>query len=257
MANDTSKTDIAMTYCPFLAVGAERPSRWLVTCDHATNLVPEFVSGGSLGLGRDDMERHIAYDPGASGVAAEIARLLDAPCICSNFSRLVIDPNRSPDDPTLIMKISDRTIIPGNRHVDASEKEMRLDLCYWPYHRRLAEMASRQSNTIIVSIHSFTKQYRGRRRRPWDIGILYSADNRLALPLLERLRLEGDICVGENEPYAGGFHGDAIERHAIACKRAGVLIEIRNDLIASAGRQIDWGRRLAPMLVQSAEDSGI
>ena len=251
------KHDIAMTYCPFLVVGAERPSRWLVTCDHATNLIPEFVNQGSLGLDRDDMERHIAYDLGAAGVAAEIARLLDAPYIFANFSRLVIDPNRSPDDPTLVMKISDGTVIPGNRHVDASETETRLRLCYWPYQNRLAEMASRQDDTIIVSIHSFTKRYRGRRRRPWDIGILYSTDSRLALPLLEQLRDEGDICVGENEPYAGGLHGDAIERHAISHNRANTLIEIQNDLIGSAQQQIDWGQRLAPMLAQSAEASGV
>lgn len=249
--------DNPMTYQPYLIEGAERPSRWLVTCDHASNLVPDFINGGTLGLAKADMERHIAYDVGAAGVARALGRLLDAPVICSNFSRLVIDPNRGEDDPTLLMKLYDGTIIPGNRHADADELERRLNRLYRPYHTTLAEMAARQPGTIICSVHSFTRQFIGRPPRPWHIGLLYAVDDRLAKPLLTRLRLEDDLCVGDNEPYSGHLAGDAIARHAIAYERPNILLELRNDLVETPQAQVHWAERLAPMLTEAAGLAGV
>src|SRR6056297_2285545 len=111
-----------MTYQPFHLHGAGRRSRWVISCDHATNTVPPSVGGGDLGLNPPDMERHIAYDVGAAGVTRALADLLDAPAVLSNFSRLVIDPNRGTDDPTVLMKLYDGTVIPANRHADTAEK---------------------------------------------------------------------------------------------------------------------------------------
>ena len=246
-----------MTYQPFEIEGAERPARWLVTCDHAANTVPEFVNGGTLGLEGADMARHIAYDVGAAGVTRALAQRLNAPAILSNFSRLVIDPNRGEDDPTLLMKLYDGTIIPGNRHAGRDELEQRLNRCYRPYHTALAQLAGRQSDTVIVSVHSFTRQLNGHTPRPWHIGLLYAADDRLARPLLARLHAESDLCVGENEPYGGHLPGDAIARHAIAYERPNILIELRNDLIESEEDQAAWAERLAPILQGALEDAGL
>ncbi len=246
-----------MTYQPFMIEGGTRPSRWLVTCDHAYNTVPPFVRGGDLGVAPEDMARHIAYDIGAAGVARELARLLDAPAILANFSRLVIDPNRGEDDPTLLMKLYDGTIIPGNRHADADELELRLNRCYRPYHTALAELAARREDTVIVSVHSFTRQLRARPPRPWHLGLLYAADARLARPLLKRLEQEGDLCVGDNQPYGGHLPGDSIARHAIAYERPNILLELRNDLIETEAEQISWAKRLAPMLIDAAETAGV
>ena len=115
-----------ISWSPVHILGEERASRWLVICDHATNRVPDSVGDGSLGISDEDMARHIAYDPGAAGVSIRLAEKLDAPCVLSNFSRLVIDPNRGEDDPTLVMRLYDGTIIPTNRHVDEAEVERRL-----------------------------------------------------------------------------------------------------------------------------------
>ena len=246
-----------MTYQPYLIEGADRPARWLVTCDHASNIVPDFVGGGTLGLDPADMARHIAYDVGAAGVARALGRLLDAPVICSNFSRLVIDPNRGEDDPTLLMKLYDGTIIPGNRHADAAELERRLNKLYRPYHTALAQMAARQEDTIICSVHSFTRQFLGRPPRPWHVGLLYAVDDRLAKPLLKQLQSETDLCVGDNEPYSGHLAGDAIARHAIAYERPNILLELRNDLVESAEAQEAWASRLAPMLEDAAQEAGV
>ncbi len=111
-----------------------------------------------------DMARHIAYDVGAAGLARALGAALDSPVICSDFSRLVIDPNRGEDDPTLVMKLYDGTIIPANRHVDAAEIERRLDTLYRPYHAAYAELAARQPDTVILAIHSFTPCLKGRSR---------------------------------------------------------------------------------------------
>ncbi len=248
--------DAIMTYVPYHLHGETRPGRWLVTCDHATNMVPPQINGGDLGLHRTDMERHIAYDVGAYGVAQELGVLLDAPVLASNFSRLVIDPNRGADDPTLLMKLYDGSVIAANRHADAAEIERRMELCYRPYDAELARMTA-LPHAILLSIHSFTRQLRGREPRPWHVGVLYAEDDRLARPLLSLLEAERDLCVGANEPYGGHLPGDAIDRHAIRTGRPNVLIEIRNDLIADSEGQRHWAQRLAPILERALAESGL
>lgn len=243
-----------MTYTPFLVHGETRPGRWLITCDHATNTVPPHVGGGSLGLAREDMERHIAYDVGAYDVAQHLGVLLDSPVIASNFSRLVIDPNRGEDDPTILMKLYDGSVIPGNRLADARERQRRMGLTYRPYHRELARLAARPG-AVILAIHSYSRQLRGHEPRPWHVGVLYAGDDRLARPFLHLLHDAGDMTVGDNEPYAGHLPGDAIDTHAIAFGRPNALIELRNDLIADHHGQKAWAERLAPLLQQALSDS--
>ncbi len=202
-----------------------------------------------LGLPAAEMDRHIAYDIGAAGVTEALAERLDSPAILTDFSRLVIDPNRGEDDPTLLMRLYDGTMIPANRHADAAEIERRLELCHRPYHARLRGSrgaASRHGRSARST--RFTPRLNGRRPRPWHVGILYADDDRLARPLIERLRAEPDLCVGDNEPYAGHLPGDAIDRHALAHGRLNVLIELRQDLIETPQAQQAWARRLAPIL---------
>lgn len=245
-----------MTYTPCFIHGEDRPGRWLVTCDHATNTVPPDIGGGSLGLPREDMERHIAYDVGAAGVAQHLGVLLDSPVITSNFSRLVIDPNRGEDDPTLLMKLYDGSVIPQNRTADAAERERRLNACHRPYHRELARLAA-LPHMVYLAIHSFTRQLRGRDPRPWHVGVLHTEDDRLARPLIDLLGGEPDLTVGDNEPYSGHLPGDAVDRHASAFNRPNVLIEVRNDLIADHDGQKAWAERLAPLLTRALDLSGV
>lgn len=246
-----------MTYLPFSVDGAARTGRWLVLCDHASNHVPDFVNGGTLGVAADDMARHIAFDPGAAGVSRALAAALDGPAILSNFSRLVIDPNRGEDDPTLIMQLYDGTIIPGNRGISDLNAAERLMRCHRPYHAAVADLAAARAAPVIVSVHSFTPQLRGRPPRPWQIGLLYAADTRLAHPLLARLRAVPDLAVGDNQPYTGHLPGDTIDRHAIAHARPNVLIELRNDLIETDAQQRAWGARLAALLQETLQATGI
>lgn len=236
--------------------GEDRPGRWLVTCDHASNRVPPWVAGGNLGLPPEDMARHIAWDPGAAGVARALGRMLDSPVICSDFSRLVIDPNRGEDDPTLVMRLYDGSVIPANRRITPAEIRERLDRLYRPYHAAYARLAARRADTVILAIHSFTRCLTGRPPRPWQVGVLYShLDERLSHPLIARLVAEGDLCVGDNEPYSGHLPGDAIDRHALVPGRQNTLIEVRNDLIATAEGQEAWAARLVPILTAALQDA--
>ena len=240
---------------PFHLEGEDRPGRWLVTCDHASNRVPDWVSGGDLGIAAEDMARHIAWDVGAAGLARALAERLDSPAILSGFSRLVIDPNRGEFDPTLVMRLYDGTIIPANRRLTADDIEERLARLYRPYHAAYACLADRRPDTVILAVHSFTPCLKGRSPRPWHVGVLHSpVDGRLSRALIARLQAEADICTGDNEPYSGHLPGDAIDRHALAHGRQNTLIELRNDLIATPEDQARWADRLAPLLTQALED---
>lgn len=192
--------------------------------------------------------RHIAYDIGALGVSRALGEALNAPVISTNFSRLVIDPNRGEADPTLLMRIYDGSVIPGNRHAGAEEKARRLNAYHRRYHDALERLAARRHDTVIVAVHSFTPQLQGRPPRPWHLGILHAHDTRLSDPLIGLADAEPDLCVGRNQPYFGHLPGDAIDRHALAHGRQNTLIELRNDLIETETQQAAWGARLAPML---------
>lgn len=226
----------------------------LLLCDHASNALPPDY--GTLGLGTADLARHIAWDIGARGVTLGLSDLFEAPAILSRHSRLLIDPNRGEDDPTLIMKLYDGSVIEGNRHVDAAETARRITAYHRPYHAAIAAaLDGAQAEGIeprLVSIHSFTPQLRGRAPRPWHVGVLWDSDDRIAAPLLERLRAEDELVVGDNEPYSGRLRGDTLWRHGICRGLPHVLIEIRNDLIADAAGQAAWtallGRCLADVL---------
>ena len=255
LSGTTRLSDSRMTSldkdAPFWVIGADWPGPWLITCDHATNRVPSEV--GSLGLPQDDMARHIAYDIGAFGVCLALADALKSPMIATNFSRLVIDPNRGEDDPTLLMRLYDGSVIPGNAQADQHEKTLRLNAYHRPYHAAYAELATKAQ--AICAVHSFTPQLKSRPPRPWQIGILHADDTRLSDPFIARLAAEPDLIVGRNEPYSGHLPGDSIDRHALAFGRHNTLIELRQDLIETQDQQSAWATRLAPMLTAALGDA--
>jgi len=225
----------------------------VLLCDHARNAVPPEV--GALGVPEEDMARHIAWDVGARGVTLGLAARLGAGAVMSTFSRLVIDPNRGEDDPTLVMKLYDGTMIPGNRHVGPEEVERRKAAYWRPYHaairRALDAVTGAGEVPVLVSIHSFTPQFKGRAWRPWHVGLLWDKDDRLLRPLLARLEAEEDIVVGDNEPYTGQLLGDCMWQHGTSRGFPHILIEVRNDLIETPEGQEEWAERLAPLIRDS------
>jgi len=223
----------------------------LILCDHAENTIPPAFD--RLGLKEEDLHRHIAFDLGAAAVAEQLAKRLGAPAILSCFSRLLIDPNRGLDDPTLIMQVADGLIVPGNVGLDAAAIQARLATFYTPYHqaieRALNSAIDMGRPPVIVSVHSFTQAWKGV-PRPWGAGILWDKDPRLAVPLLEALRSIPGLEVGDNVPYSGQLKGDTLYRHGTARGLAHALIELRQDLILGADGQAEWAARLAQALGQ-------
>ena len=236
----------------FETLFAAAASPVLVLCDHASRRIPADFDDNDLGLHLSDLERHISHDVGALDLARIIAQRLDATVVASRFSRLLVDANRGENDPTLIMKLYDGSIIPGNRQVGPRETEERLARFHRPYHgeiRRLVEAKAAAGHVpVLVSIHSFTPQLRGRATRPWHIGVLWHGDDRLARPFMQALDRAEDICVGDNEPYSGGLPGDTLNVHGMKRGLPHVLIEFRNDLIADETGQQEWAGKILPAL---------
>lgn len=221
----------------------------LLICDHASNRLPRGY--GTLGLPAAAFERHIAYDLGAAALTEALARRLNAPAILAGFSRLLIDANRGEDDPTLIMALSDGAIIAGNHPLLPRERQRRISQFYAPYHAAIKEALDRGialgHSPRIYSFHSFTPVWRGR-PRPWHVGVLWNRDDRIARPLLEALRCEGDLVVGDNEPYSGALDGDCLDRHGTKRGLPHVLIEIRQDLIIDEEGVGAWAARLGRII---------
>ncbi|MCX7339842.1 MAG: N-formylglutamate amidohydrolase [Hyphomicrobiales bacterium] len=227
----------------------------LVLCDHASNAIPPELDG--LGLPPAQRQRHIAYDIGAAWVSRRLAARLGCPALLSTFSRLLIDPNRGRDDPTLVMRLSDGAIVPGNATLDEAGIAARIARYYEPYDAAIADalVAALAAGCppAIISVHSFTPVWRGQ-PRPWHIGLLWDRDDRLTKPLFAALRAEPGLIVGDNEPYAGWLEGDTIDRHATRAGLPNVLIELRQDLIAARVDAEVWADRLAEMLLPILAD---
>ena len=244
---DTASPDLPPGDAAFEHIGGR--GSLIILCDHATNRIPSEY--GCLGLPAPELNRHIAYDIGAAALTRALAARLEARAVLSGFSRLLIDPNRGLDDPTLVMRLSDGTVVPGNARIDQTERARRIARFYRPYDQAVAEsiraVEAERLRPILFSIHSFTPFWKGW-PRPWHAGVLYGRDARLATPLLALLREDPGLLVGDNEPYGGQLEGDTLDRHAVRQNRLHVLLEVRQDLIASEGGVLAWTERLAPIL---------
>jgi len=234
----------------------ERPagtSPCFFTCDHAGNALPARL--GQLGLTAAELTRHIAWDIGIAEVAQRLSHQLDAFLIMQTYSRLVIDANRPPGTPQSIVTLSERTQISGNEQLSEAEAARREREIFRPYHDRIrdeldARAASRRP-TVLVSLHSFTPSFM-ERSRPWHAGVLYQRDARIGHALLELLRADPELVVGDNEPYAVNDDTDyTVVTHGEKRGLAHVEIEIRQDLISTNEGQDAWATRLAQLLPQT------
>ena len=206
----------------------------LLLCDHASNAVPPGL--GSLGLAPALFGTHIAHDIGAATVTRSLAAAYRAPALLGVWSRLVIDLNRGADDPTIVMKLSDGSIIPGNRDAGPDEVARRIAQWHSPYHAAITmALDTIGPGAVIVSIHSFTPAWKGV-PRPWEVGVLYDSDARLAAPLMRRLE------------------GDTLNVHGIRRGLPHVLIEIRQDLIGNDAAAQEFAARLKPILDMALAD---
>ena len=234
---------------PVIVENGDGAGDLVIVCEHASNAVPARYAG--LGLAAEALTSHIAWDPGALAVARHLAEGFDAPIVRATMSRLVIDCNRPLDAPDLIVSEADSIVVPGNRIGD-EERARRFAMVHQPFHAALGRMiADRRAMgrlTALISVHSFTPFLHGQ-TRPWDVGIIFGGDRRLADLLIKSLKDEVSLVVGVNEPYSPAdrvFYTH--ERHAEPLNLPSVMIEIRNDLIADSANQQAMAERLAGAL---------
>jgi predicted N-formylglutamate amidohydrolase len=239
---------------PVVIVNEAGRSPVLLLSEHAGRRIPKAL--GSLGLPASELERHIAWDIGAEGLARGLSEKLDAALVLQRYSRLVYDCNRPPESPGAMPEVAESTPVPGNRDLTAEQRDARTEALYRPFHAAVArlidEREARRQGTILVTVHSFTPVFKGV-PRTLDLGLLHDSDARLADRLLQAFETEPDLVVRRNDPYGpqdGVTH--TLLLHAIPRGLDNVMLEVRNDLIADAAGEQRMAERLAPLLSRAA-----
>jgi predicted N-formylglutamate amidohydrolase len=240
---------------PAEMLNSDRPSRFVVVCEHAGRAIPAAL--GDLGIAPSEMDRHIAYDIGAEGLARRLAELLDAPLALQRYSRLVVDCNRPFAAPDCIVETSDGTRISGNCGLSAADRQARIHAIHEPFHAEIARLLDRRAeagrNTILVAIHSFTPTLAGR-ARPWRLGVCSNRDPRFADAFFRAfMSANPALTVGRNEPYPIDDSCDfTIPVHGEARGLPHVLVEVRNDLLGNGQAQDKWALPIAGALEAAA-----
>ena len=229
------------------------PSALFLTADHAGRTIPRGL--GRLGLPDRELERHIAWDIGIAAVTENLSAALDATAVLQTYSRLVIDCNRAPDWPSAMPEISEHTPIPGNIGLSRQDRDARVAAIFTPYHARITSLLDARDlaarRTVLIAMHSFTPRFKGE-SRAMQVGMLYNKDPTLAGIMLDLLRQEPDLTVGDNAPYAITENSDyGIPVHGENRGLSHVEIEIRQDLIADPAGQLAWAQRFARLLTEA------
>lgn len=238
------------------AINADGRAGAVIVCEHASRHIPTAL--GDLGLSPAALASHIAWDPGALGVARELSRLMDAPLLAATTSRLVYDLNRPPEAPGAMPARSETYDIPGNAGLNAAARAARIAAVHAPWHAGLGAMiAARPGPPAIITVHSFTPVFHGAPRAT-EIGVLHDDDDaRLGDALIAALGAEGRYRIARNNPYGpedGVTH--TLRVHALPKGLLNVMIEIRNDLIADPAAESAMAGLLARALGAALAVSG-
>ena len=239
---------------PYEVINPHSPVPLLFVCEHAGHQVPAALDG--LGIAEADLLDHIGWDIGAGAVTRRLAAIFGAPAVLATYSRLVIDANRPLALADSIPEVSDARPIPANIGLDAAGRKARQEACFWPFHRmvsserrRLSEAALPGQPLVLVFMHSFTPAMADGTPRPWEVGILWDRDERLAAPLLHFLGKTLGEKIGDNEPYTGrDTTGFSAQVHGAEPNLPHVMIELRNDLLRDEAGVNLWAARVATAL---------
>ena len=236
---------------PVVVENPEGAGPFVIVCDHASNRIPADYK--SFGFDADALQMHIAWDPGALAVSRRLSALLHAPLLWPDVSRLVIDCNRSVDAASLIVIKSEGRPVPANHNLSEAQRAKRIQRIHAPYHEAIDACLKRRLaagvEPALIAIHSFTPVYFGK-ARPWQVGVLFDDDRRLADLLIRELKTDPALTIGINQPYspADGVYY-TLSRHAGPRGLPAVMIEIRNDEIGDEAGELSWADRLAKIFV--------
>lgn len=238
---------------PAEVVNADGSSAFFLVCEHASRVIPRRL--GTLGLGQDDLERHIAWDIGAASVARQMSQAMDATLVLQNYSRLVIDCNRPPMTAQAMPVVSETTSVPGNENIDDDERATRISDIFHPFHDTVANLLDERAGagrpSILVTIHSFNPVYDGF-ERPWHVGAQYNRAPVFSKCINELLGRDEGLCIGDNQPYP--VNDDTHYTIPVHGEQRGIvhtMIEVRNDLVSDGNGQAHWAERLTAVLEEA------
>ena len=213
-------------------LNADGSGQVVIVCEHASRHIPPAFD--NLGLSEEVAKSHIAWDPGAALVSEHLSGLFDAPYVRGEVSRLIYDCNRPPEAESAMPAKSEVFEVPGNAGIEQAERDRRTAAVYVPFTRCVEEvMAKAGPETVLVTIHSFVPVYHGKPRAV-ELCILHDADTRLADAMLAAAPRHTPMNTQRNEPYGpedGVTH--TLRLHGLSNGVPNVMIEIRNDLVAS------------------------
>ena len=239
---------------PYMTYNEHGKAQVLLVADHASPFFPATLN--QLGLADWVLEEHVAWDIGVDELARCLADELDASLVLAGFSRLIVDPNRRPDDPGVIPEISDGIAIPGNLDLEPSQRARRFRSFFDPYHeaidRHLDGFFDRGVTPAMIAVHTCTPVF-DRIVRPWHVGVMWDKDPRIAASVMAHFADDPDVCIGDNEPYSGRHpHDYTIDHHAEPRGIPHVGFEVRQDLVEDAAGAKHWaavlGRALSGVL---------
>jgi predicted N-formylglutamate amidohydrolase len=240
---------------PVVVIRAEARCDVVLVCEHAAHRLPRAL--GAQGLGPDAQRAHIAWDPGALGLARGLSQRLRATLVAATLSRLAYDLNRPPDSPQAMATRSEVFAVPGNEGLTERERVARTEAVYLPFHTTLHGVIARRlaagRRPVLVTVHSFTPVWFGT-SRDTELGVIHDADDRLARIVAAEAAAQTGLRVALNDPYSaadGVTH--TLRLHATPYRLPHVMLELRNDLIATPDAQADMARRLAPVLIASLD----
>ena len=243
-------------------VNPKGKGKYVIVCDHAGNRVPKALK--NLGLSKEDLKKHIAWDPGTEDIGLLLSKRMDATAVIAGYSRLVVDLNRGDDHPEIMRLTSDHVRIPGNAGLTAARRRQRMETFFWPYHDEIAKALKRFTAKgiapVLISIHSFTPKMDGF-RRPWHIGVLWNRQEKLARALVKNLRRNNpNLVIGENEPYslkATNFLKNTVSTHAESKGLPYVIVEFRQDLVDTRKKAVKWAEIFLGSLLPALSEPGL
>ena len=192
-----------MKHQAFEIIGSAEPTRFLFSCEHASNYLP-----ANINITPEDKEflhTHWAWDIGAAHLVRELVQMGNSQAILSGFSRLLIDPNRSLDRPDLIVPSIEGHSLSFNQNISTEDQEQRLNEYYHPYHTAFDDMVAKRyqhpAPFVLISVHSFTPVWKGH-LRTMDVGLLFNSYEDIILKLDQEFQQQG-FFTAQNEPYSG------------------------------------------------------
>ncbi len=219
----------------------------VIICEHACNHVPTPLTVSARD--RPWLDTHWGIDIGAAEVSRQVLAATGGVGVLSQFCRLVCDPNRAPADPTLILPRVEDHPLSFNQGLTAAERQRRIDTFHTPYHQAVeATIEAHGDRPLLISMHSFTPVWRGRRRQ-LDVGVLFEDCEEASRALAGRLA-NLDLLTQLNEPYSA-MNGMAysVTRHGRRFGLEHIELEINQRLLGTP----DGIARISALVAEALE----